>query len=160
MESSSLRLKKEQNYTAIKDIRNIIRQKKETRVTKDSILWDIKNLFEHEEENYYKPVRVNRFGGINCIEYESSGDRNKTLSAEEYLNKISPYLKDIINNLKKSETWKIWLTIANNFTSSKYNDEERAMHLKSNNIEIMINDETEEVIEEPFDSLKNRQKII
>ena len=38
-----------------------------------------------------------------------------TLSVEEYLNKIRPYLKDIINNLKKSDTWKIQLTIANKF---------------------------------------------
>ena len=30
------------------------------------------------------------------------------------------------------------------------------MHSKSNNIEIMINDETNEVIKELFDSLKNR----
>ena len=35
------------------------------------------------------------------------GNRNKTLTVEEYLNKIRPYLKDIINNLKKSDTWKI-----------------------------------------------------
>ena len=28
---------------------------------------------------------------------------NKTLSVEEYLNKIRPYLKDIINDLKKSD---------------------------------------------------------
>ena len=38
------------------------------------------------------------------IEYESNGDRNKTLSVEEYLNNIRPYLKDIINDLKKSDT--------------------------------------------------------
>ena len=31
-------------------------------------------------------------------------DTNKTLSVEEYLNRIIPYLKDIINNLKKSDT--------------------------------------------------------
>ena len=31
------------------------------------------------------------------IEYESNGDSNKILSAEEYLNKTRPYLKDIIN---------------------------------------------------------------
>ena len=30
------------------------------------------------------------------------------------------------------------------------------MHSKSDNIEIMINDETDEVIKQPFDSLKNR----
>ena len=69
---------------------------------------------------------------------------------------ISPYLKNIINNLKKFDTWKIQLTIANNFISSLNNDEERVMHSKSNNIEIMINDETDEGIEELFDSIKNR----
>ena len=30
----------------------------------------------------------------------------------QYLNKIRPYLKDIINKLKKSDSWKIQLTIA------------------------------------------------
>ena len=30
------------------------------------------------------------------------------------------------------------------------------MHLKSDNIEIIINDKADEVIKEPFDSLKNR----
>ena len=66
------------------------------------MLRDIKNLFEHEEEveNYYKPVRVSNIWSNNYIEHESKGDRNKTLSVEEYLNKIRPYLKDIINNLK------------------------------------------------------------
>ena len=54
----------------------------------------------------------------NYIEYDSNGDRNKTLSTEEYLNKIRPYLKDIINNLKKSDTWETQLTVANNLISS------------------------------------------
>ena len=72
------------------------------------------------------------------IEYEIYSDRNKTMSVEEHLNKIRPYLKDIINNLKKSDTWKIQLTIANNFISSIDNDEEHVMHSKSDNIEIMI----------------------
>ena len=65
---------------------------------------------------------------------------------KEYLNKINPYLKDIIKNLKKSGTWKIRLTIANNFISALDNDEERVMHSKSDNIEIMINDEADKVI--------------
>ena len=47
---------------------------------------------KHEEENYYKPVSVNNFWSNNYIEYESNGDTNKTLSVEEYFNKISPYL--------------------------------------------------------------------
>ena len=49
------RLKKELNYTAIKDIRKLLKPEKETKAIKDRILRDIKNLFEHEEEeNYYK----------------------------------------------------------------------------------------------------------
>ena len=68
------------------------------------------------------------------------------MSVEEYLNKIRPYLKDIINNLKKSGAQKIKLTIANNFISSTYNDEERVMHSKSDNMDIMINDEADEII--------------
>ena len=55
------RLKKKLNYTAIKDIRNIFRREKETTGIKDRILRDIKSLFEHEEKNYYKPVRVSNF---------------------------------------------------------------------------------------------------
>ena len=66
------------------------------------------NLFEHEEwENYRKPVRVSNFWSNNYIAYQSNSDRNKALSVEEYLNEIRPYLKDKMNNLKKSHTWKI-----------------------------------------------------
>ena len=92
-------------------------------VIKNIILRDIRNLFEHEEEeNYYKPVRVSNFWSNNYIEYDCTGDRNKTLLLEEYLNKIRLYLKDIINNLKISDTCKIQL-IAINFISSKDSDE-------------------------------------
>ena len=38
----------------------------------------------------------------NYVGYESSDYRNKTHSIEEYLNKIRPYLKDTMNNLKKT----------------------------------------------------------
>ena len=84
--------------------------------------------------------------GVIIIEYRSNNDRNRTLSVEEHLNRIRPYLKGIINNLKKYDTWKIQLTIAINFISSKDNGQNRVMHLKSNNIEIMVNDEADEVI--------------
>ena len=150
------RLKKELNYTAIKDIRSLFRLEKEAKLIKDRKLRDIKNLFEHEKENYYKPVRVDNFWSNNYLYYESNGESNKTLSVEEYLNKIRPYLKDIINNLKKSDTWKIQLTIANNFISSIDNDEKSVMHSRSDNIEIMVNDEADEVIKKFFDSLKIR----
>ena len=99
-----------------------------------------------KKNKFYKPVRVNSFWSNDYIEYKSSGDRNKTLSVEEYLNKTGPYLKDIINNLKKSDTREIQLTIRNNFIFSIDNDEERVMHSKSDNMEFMISDEAGEVI--------------
>ena len=75
---------------------------------------------------------------------------------EEYLDKIRAYLKDIINNL---EMWKIQLTIANNFISAS-NDEERIMYLKSDSLEIMINNEADKVIKELFICLQIYAKII
>ena len=80
-----------------------------------------------------------------------------TIVYEEHLNKIKPYLKDIINDLKKSDTWKSQLTININFVSSHNdNDEEHEMHSKSDNIEIMMNDEADEIIEERFELLKRK----
>ena len=35
------------------------------------------------------------------MEYESNSYRNKTLSVEEYLNKIRPYVQDVIDDLKR-----------------------------------------------------------
>ena len=94
---------------------------------------------------YYKLVRVINFWSNNYIEYENNSNRNKTLSLEEYLNKIRPYLKGI-NNLKKSDKQKIQLAISINSISFIDNDEERVMHLKGDNIEIMMNDEADKVI--------------
>ena len=51
--------------------------------------------------------RVGNVWKINYVEYESSADGNKNLSVKEYLNKIKLYLRDIIINLQKSDTWRI-----------------------------------------------------
>ena len=70
----------------------------------------INHPFEQkEEEDYYKEVRVGYFYSNNYIEYARNGDKNKT---NKYHDEINPYLKDIINNSKKSDTWKIQLKIA------------------------------------------------
>ena len=57
-------------------------------------------------------------------------------------------MRDIIINLQKSDTWKIQLTIAINFISSKDYDEKLVMHSKSNNIEFMSYDNVNEVVNE------------
>ena len=38
------------------------------------------NLFEHEEEDYYKPVRVGNFWSNNYIDYDGNSDRNKIIN--------------------------------------------------------------------------------
>ena len=73
-------------------------------------------------------VIVGSFYSYNYINYDYISDIYKTLSMKEYLNKIEPYLKDIINNFKKSDVWKIQLIKAINFVSSKDIEKERAMH--------------------------------
>ena len=65
-------------------------------------------------------------------------------------------MKEIINNLKKSDTWIIQFTIANNFVFFINNDEKRLIHSKIDKLEIIMNDEAGKVIKELFDSLKNR----
>ena len=85
----------------------------------------------------------------------------RILSVEKYLQKIIPYLKDIINDLKKSDTWKIQSTITINFFSSDNDsDEERVMHSTSDNLKIMISNEADEVIKKLFVHLKIDIKII
>ena len=130
----------------LRDIRNFFRLKKENEVLKNIIFRDIRNLFDHEEKNCYKPARVSNFWSNNYVEYESKGDRNKTLSVNEYLNRIRTYLKDTINNPKKSDTWKTLLIIAINFISFEDREEECVVHSESDNIEITINGRADEVL--------------
>ena len=71
--------KKETNDATFKDIRNLFRLKKQNKTIKDRIIRGIRNLSEYEEEDYYKPVRVDNFWSKNYIEYKSKGGR-KALS--------------------------------------------------------------------------------
>ena len=52
--------------------------------------------------------------------------------------------------------WRIQLAIVNKFISFIDNDQESVMYSISDNIEAMINDKRDEVIQEFFDSPKNR----
>ena len=84
---------------------------------------------------------------------------------------IRPYLSDIINDHKTPKNlsvhssnevidyetqygeWKIQLTMSINFISSKDSDETRNMHAKSDNIEMMMGSEKDDIINELFESL-------
>ena len=106
-------------------------------------------------EDYYKPIIVNTAFNNNYIWSESKGD--KILTIEEYLSMIESYLVDMINDHKNKGEWKIHLTAEINFISSiPDSDETRIMHTKSDNLEIMIGSDTNEVIENLFKSLLKR----
>ena len=84
------------------------------------------------DEDYYKPVIARGAFNSSYIQHESKADKGKNLSIKEYINRIKPYLSDIINDHKThglvryhpgnktwvEETpseWKIQLTIPINF---------------------------------------------
>ena len=65
----------------------------------------------------------------------------------------------MINDHKTRKEWKIQLTMQINFISSKDFEETHTMHTKSNNIEILMGNETVEIVEKLFESLlQNYQK--
>ena len=106
-------------------------------------------------EDYYKPIIVISDFNNNYIQYESRGD--KVLTIEEYLSMIESYLVDMINDHKNKGEWKIQLTAEINFISSiPDSDETHIIHTKSDNLEIMIGSDTDEVIEDIFKSLLQR----
>ena len=52
------RLKKETDDITFKDISNLFRLKKGNEAIKDRAIRNIRNFLYHEEEDYYKPVRL------------------------------------------------------------------------------------------------------
>ena len=116
----------------------------------------MQDLFKSSiDEDYYKPTLVKSGYNNNYIQYESKGD--KMLMVKEYLGLIEPYLANMINDYKSKGEWKIQLTAEINFTSLKPDsDETRIMHMKSDNKEIMIASDTNEVIKELFKSFLQR----
>ena len=107
---------------------------------------NIQDLFKSSiDEDNYKPTLVKSGYNSNYIQYESKGD--KILTVKEYLGLIEPYLANMISDYKSKGEWKIQLTAKINFSSLKPDsDEARIMHTKSDNMEIMIGSDTNEVI--------------
>ena len=96
------------------------------------------NLFKLSiGKDYYKPILVKSGYNNNYIQYESKGD--KILTLEEYLE------------------WKLQLIAEINFIFLKPgSDETRVMQTKSDNEEIMTSSDTDEIIEELFESFLQR----
>ena len=130
-----------------------------------------KKYYDYNDSEYRGIRNVRYLFDLSIDEdyYESKGHKGKNLSIKRYLKMIKPYLSDLINNNKThdsaryhsgnkswiektSSEWKIQLAMAINFRSSKDSDETRTMYTKSNNVEIMIGSETDEIMEDLFES--------
>ena len=140
-----LKIQKQSEYNIIKNISDLFKLKKNNnQAIKDRIIRGIKTLFEQQEGNYYKLLIVGNFWSNYYIEYEISGDRDKTRSVKKDIKEVKPYLRDIIVD-PKSDMWEIQLTISYNIIYSKHVDEDRVMHSR-----IMTYDNRNEVNEELF----------
>ena len=65
-------------------------------------------------------------------------------------------MRNIIIGLQNSDAWKIPLTIAINFISSKDSEEKRVMHSNSGNIKFPPYNDENDVIKKLFRSLRSR----
>ena len=115
----------------------------------DDFIENVRDLFNIVN---YEPILIKTGFNNNYLEYRSEG--NDSLSFEEYLNLIKPYLNDLINDKKDKGEWKLQLTAQINFISQRPgSDETRVMHTRSVCEEFMSGSETEEIVEKLFRSL-------
>ena len=119
------------------------------------IIYDPRNNLFKKENYICKPVRI----GSYYFEYKSNENKDKTLSPKDYLDEIKPYLFNMINDHKTQGEWKIKLTMAINFYSSKDSEKTRTMYRPSDKTEVTIGTETDKIIRDLFDFfLKRYQK--
>ena len=89
-------------------------------------------------------------------------DRYENLSPKEYINVITPYLRDLINehrptmelnssgnnnnnNNNNRAEWKIQLKMQNSCISTKYFEETRTIYTKSEALRVFMGSDTEDV---------------
>ena len=129
--------------------KNLLRQKikkKEEIISKlEERLSKLSRYYDYDDKKYKRIRDVqNLLDGFDEDYYRPI--KTKSVFDGDYIE----YLSDMINDHKTRREWKIQLTISINFISSK-----DFVH----NIELMIGNETDEIINEPFESLlQNYQK--
>ena len=128
----------------IKDLfNNKLDKKTNNNNTNDDYIENIRDLFSILD---YEPVLIKSGFDNNYLEYLSNG--NDSLSLNEYLELIKPYLNDLINVYKAKGEWKLQISAEISFVSQKpESDETRTMFTRSTPEEFMIGSETEEVAE-------------
>ena len=150
----------------IENIKDLFNNKLDKKInnnnTNDDFIENIRNLFSILD---YEPVLIKSGFDNNYLEYMSNG--NNSLSFNEYLELIKPYLYDLINVYKAKGEWKLQLSAEISFVSQKPDSNEICiMYTRSIPEEIIIGCETEEVAENVImqllqkyqDNLQNKMK--
>ena len=147
------------NDDFIENIRDFFNNKLDKKIynnnTNDDFIENVRDLFSILD---YEPILIktgfdnNNDNNYNCLEHISNG--NNSLSFNEYLELIKPYLNDLINVYKAKGEWKLQLSAEISFVSQKLDsDETRIMYSRRIPEEIMSGSETEEIIEKLIKSL-------
>ena len=133
---------KEKNYDNLVELVNTLNKKEKYKYHDHDDLdyhgiRDIENVFDADNDDYYKPILVKSSFKENYKYYESRGDKDKKLSVKQYLYKIMPYLSDLINEHKANENnsneWKIQISMNVNLVSSNDTREIHTIFVWSDN---------------------------
>ena len=146
----------------IENIRDLFNNKLDKKInnnnTNDDFIENVRDLFSILD---YEPILIktgfdnNNDNNYNYLEYMSNG--NNSLSFNDYLELIKPYLYDLINVYKAKGEWKLQISAEIYFVSQKPgSDERRIMYSRSIPEEIMSGSETEEIMEKLIRSLLQR----
>ena len=154
------------NDDFIENIKDLFNNKLDKKInnnnTNDDFIENIRDLLSILD---YEPVLIKSGFDNNYLEYMSNG--NNSLSFNEYLELIKPYLYDLINVYQAKGEWKLQLSAEIYFVLQKPDSNEiRIMYTRSIPEEIIIGCETEEVAEKLImqilqkyqDNLQNKMK--
>ena len=120
-------------------------------------------MVDNIDDDYYHKLILVKSSFNENYKYERRGDKDKKLSIEQYLDKIKPYLSDLINENKaignNFNEWKIQIKMHVNFISSNDTGEIRTIFVLSDNEEIMLGNEIDDIVKRAINSfLNNYQK--
>ena len=113
---------------------------------------------EDEDEDYYLPKLLNTAFKNSYSQDQTTSDRKNILPPSEYFEMIEPDLIKLINK-HKNDNWKIQLTMKIILTPIEDFDDNRALYVKTKNVEIMMGSDTNEIAKELFESIiqKNQE---
>ena len=116
-------------------------------------LWyGLDKLYNYND--YYKPTKTRSAFSDRYLFYVSNGDNNSSIN--EYFDQIRPGLSELIDYQKARGEWKLQLSMKVTFVSFTDNDKKQIMYTKSDNVNIIQGYATDDIIDELFNTFKQR----